>query len=442
MGERTRLIVVAAVFLLGMVALAQTVSRLPARSSPQHAALKSAMAGSAEAPVEAAPTVQDTAAPTPTPQSLVPTLAPETLAMTPTVAALAEDLPVAAESQQPASPEAEAEPAAQVPVTMTAAASAVAEPASLTAALASRLGVGVPIGSAPFTAGIAARLGLGWYLNWSTQVEPLDVDGLEFVQIILNRGDDYQPNRAQLAAVLAANPGSLWLIGNEPDVPWQDNKTPEHYARIYHELYTFIKTLDPTAQVAIGAISQVTPLRLLYLERILAAYEEFYGRPMPVDVWNIHAFILREERDSWGVSIPRGFEDVDQGMLWEIEDHVDMALFRQQIIDFRRWMARRGERDKPLIVSEYGVLMPEGYGFPPETVAAFMEATFDYLLAASDQEIGYPADDNRLVQRLAWYSFSDTAYPTGNLVEPGSNDLTLVGQAFADYAARLRGGTP
>ena len=30
---------------------------------------------------------------------------------------------------------------------------------------------------------------------------------------------------------------------------------------------------------------------------------------MPVDVWNVHNFVLREERGSWGVDIPPGIPD-------------------------------------------------------------------------------------------------------------------------------------
>jgi hypothetical protein len=168
----------------------------------------------------------------------------------------------------------------------------------------------------------------------------------------------------------------------------------------------------------------------------MAAYERLYGQPMPVDTWNIHAFVLREERDSWGVSIPPGLA-MDQGMLWEIEDHHDLALFRQQIVDFRRWMEAHGQRNKPLIVSEYGILMPESYGFPPEAVARYMTETFDYLLNAQDPQLGYPADDNRLVQKLCWYSLSDTEYPTGNLIDPVTGEMTVVGQAFSDYAATI-----
>jgi hypothetical protein len=169
---------------------------------------------------------------------------------------------------------------------------------------------------------------------------------------------------------------------------------------------------------------------------VLAAYQRRYEQPMPVDVWNVHAFILREERDSWGVSIPPGF-DVDQGMLWEIEDHANLDLFKQQIVDFRRWMVKHGQREKPLLVTEFGILMPEDYGFPPDAVRRFMIDTFDFMLNASDPEIGLSTDDNRLVQRFSWFSLAELAYPTGNLVDPQTGELTPLGQAFAEYAEEL-----
>lgn len=305
----------------------------------------------------------------------------------------------------------------------------------------SRLGVGVPrnVTDFQFDAAMARQLGMGWYLDWHIDATPVITDGLEFVQLYAMRRFNLPLRRDRIAEALAANPGALWLAGNEPDVIWQDNQTPEQYAQLYHQLYTFVKTLDPSAQVAIAGVTQVTPLRLQYLEEVLAAYQRLYGQEMPVDVWNIHAFILREERDSWGVSIPPGI-DVDQGMLWEIEDHDNLDLFRQQIVDFRRWMVKQGQRDKPLIVSEYGILMPTEYGFPPERVASFMTETFDFLLNAADPDIGYPADGNRLVQRLTWYSLSDTVYPTSNLVDPKTGELTLLGQTFANYAASLAEG--
>ena len=276
----------------------------------------------------------------------------------------------------------------------------------------------------------------GWYLNW--RVDPRPEPSVRFAQMVRVGGEDgFYPPLNTIRRAARANPGSLWLIGNEPDVKWQDNVTPEQYATVYEELYAAIKAADPSAQVALGGVSQPTPLRLAYLDRVLDAYRAEFGAEMPVDVWNVHAFILREERGSWGVDIPPGM-DVAQGELYEIADHNDMAIFRQQIIDFRRWMAERGLRDKPLIVSEYGILMPASYGFPPEVVSDFLVDTFDFFLTARDPALGYPADDNRLVQAFNWYNVADKVYPTSNLFDPETRNVSLVGETFKAYVSGLR----
>jgi hypothetical protein len=159
---------------------------------------------------------------------------------------------------------------------------------------------------------------------------------------------------------------------------------------------------------------------------------------MPVDIWSVHNSILREERGSWGVDIPPGL-GADTGQLYEIEDNDRLDIFQGQLIDFRVWMRDRGYQDRPLYLTEFSILMPAEYGFPPERVAAFMTGAFDYLLSAADGSLGYPADGNRLVQRWAWYSVADLDepdhYPTGNLFDPVTKEMTAVGWAFADYVA-------
>ena len=90
--------------------------------------------------------------------------------------------------------------------------------------LRNRLGVGIAQGVTDWTfdEAMAQRLGMGWYLDWHVQAKPVRSDGLEFVQMVRVRGSSFSPSRAEIAMALAANPGSLWLIGNEPDVLWQD----------------------------------------------------------------------------------------------------------------------------------------------------------------------------------------------------------------------------
>jgi hypothetical protein len=127
--------------------------------------------------------------------------------------------------------------------------------------------------------------------------------------------------------------------------------------------------------------------------------------------------------------------DGEQGMLYEIEDHDNMEIFDQNLRDFRRWMAERGYGDKPLVVSEYGILMPSDYGFPEEDVITFMTATLDYFREARGGD-GFAPDDGRLVQWWFWYSlFEDQLYPTGNLWDPDNGRLTPLGAAWSAYIA-------
>ncbi len=295
-----------------------------------------------------------------------------------------------------------------------------------------RWGVGVVI--RPISRYPVAALRLGWYLDWRARMNPPRPEGVEYVQMVRLKGGTLRPDAATVAAIARAHPGSLWLIGNEPDVKWQDNVEPAAYARLYHEAYSTIKAADPTARVAIGGVSQPTPLRMRYLEAVLTAYREQFGAAMPVDVWNVHNFILREERGSWGVDIPPGLPD-DRGALYEIDDSGNLAIFRQQIWDFRRWMAAQGYGGWPLIVSEYGIPMPEDYGFPPERVVAFLRETFAFFLTAADPALGDPADGYRLVQRWCWYSLDDTTYPTGRLFDPQTGEMTAVGEGWKALVA-------
>lgn len=284
-----------------------------------------------------------------------------------------------------------------------------------------------------------AGLPFGVYFDWEMQLNPIPAGTAEFWQMIRMNELGIRHEWEEIAQVAEANPGSVWIIGNEPDIAWQDNTTAEKYAELYHDAYTFIKETDPTARIAVAGVGQPTPLRLAYLDIVLATYEQSYGELMPVDIWTIHNFILREERESWGVGIPPGFiqesgEPVSEGILYEIADHNDLTVFRQNLFNFRQWMAERGYRDRPLAVTEFGILMPGDFGFPPSVVAEFLTGTFDFLVQATDDTIGYPADGNRLVQWAFWYSVYDPQeFPTGNLYEPESAELTALGEIYTDY---------
>ena len=307
-------------------------------------------------------------------------------------------------------------------------------------AASDRFGVAVNRGLGPAETYDVAQIRSGWYVDWGTQLAPVYPAGMDYFQMVTTSGDTFTPDEATLAAIAAANPGMSWIIGNEPDCIWQGNSTPDQYARVYHRLYTFLKAHDPSCRVAIGGIVQATPLRLQWLDAVLSAYQAKYGGPLPADFYNIHAFILREERSAWGCDVPPGLA-VSHGELWQVEDHDRMDLFVAQIVRFRQWMRDHGERSKELIVSEYGILMPDDLGFDEGRVQAFMRSTFDYFLTATSPEVGCPTDGNRLVQRWAWYSLNDKRFEGhtthSHLFDPTTKQITGLGQGYAAYAAPL-----
>lgn len=239
--------------------------------------------------------------------------------------------------------------------------------------------------------------------------------------------------------------GQLYAVGNEMDGDLfrtqLDVDEAEDYAQVYHELYVTIKELDPTSIVMIGGIIQPSPARLQYLDMVLSAYEDRYGAQLPTDAWNIHNIILREgPAGVWGAGIPLGV-DVEVGLFYEIQDHGRIDIFRQNIVDFRLWMRDNGYRQTPLIITEYGLLFPEAYGFTESRVVQFMEDSFDYMMTASDPDLGYSADDDKLVQMWAWFSIMNQRYTpeervgyNGELFDE-NGDITVYGETFAQYLA-------
>ncbi len=313
-------------------------------------------------------------------------------------------------------------------------------------------------------------LHIGWYSDWRTSATPLTPHGMRYAQIILVRESDYPTNTLELTSTVASAPkGSLWIIGNEPERLTQKalgvvqgSRTPEQYAEIYHDVYNIIKGQDAGSWVAIGGIVQPTPLRLQWLERTLAAYHDRYGSEMPVDVWNIHMQILPEKTGSWGAEIPVGI-DATQGEMFNFSletgfyDNANPVLFRQLVISFREWMKAHGFQNKPLIISEYGVLFPSsyigygaGYGDPnfgDMVLISFIRETFEFMVDARDPSVGYAADDYHLVQQWLWYSINDQPYDfatgkgyNGSLfshVDP--TQMTIFGVAWREYMHTLLG---
>jgi hypothetical protein len=331
-----------------------------------------------------------------------------------------------------------------------------------------RFGLGGPIGSYSVT-----QLNLGWYMNWGTSLNPIQPNGAEYFQVIRLKYSSgavtFNPPTSTLHAIIDQNPGALWLIGNEPDSPYQDNLRPDDYAQGYHDVYTLIKTRDPSARAGAGNIVQPTPLRMQYLDRVLQAYQQRYPQPLPADVWSIHSYILRElspydpeacltidpntgqcspgPLSVWGANIPPGIT-ATRGMLYEFSDMFKVSTFQQRLIDFRQWMRDRGYQQTPLYITEYGTLFPyppyldftylDELGVPMTEARTmlFMTTTFDVLQNLASSATGFAADGHHLVQRWLWYSVDDPRFG-GLLFDPTTHVRRPLGDVFAEYTAAL-----
>ncbi|HEY1408332.1 MAG TPA: hypothetical protein VF434_05280 [Promineifilum sp.] len=359
-------------------------------------------------------------------------------------------------------------------------------------------------------------LDAGWYINFSAQPWTGDVKSASFAPVI-RISQDRGPNGERLPTykiepplafkytdangnvknglgnMLANNPGNYWIIGNEVDVnnDTQDNTMPQVYARAYHEAYHFIKQADPTAKVANAGLSMITPARLQYMTIVWDTYKALYGVDMPVDIWNMHLYILSERlyntanTDSDGkialgtdpaIAIMSsgavlsncpapGAADIPandpRSDVYCRTEHDSVRIFTSQITAMRQWMKARGQQNKPLIISEYSLLYPYIGGLPnggceflqdehqkcfsPERVTKFLNDTIAFMEETKDPNLGYPADENRLVQQWLWYSIVTEAEWTGgpsNLIvreytnyTPGDDAaLTMMGEAFQQQA--------
>lgn len=275
----------------------------------------------------------------------------------------------------------------------------------------------------------AKQLNAQWYYDWSTKNIPVNKQ-LEYWQTIRVNQNGYSPSKENIIQITKHHKGYTWIIGNEPDNQHQDNTTPEKYAELYHELYYLIKKSDKKAKIAIGGVSQATPIRMAYLDEVLKTYEQLYHEKMPVDWWNVHGYVLREEKDAWGVGLPVGITS-EEGILYDIEHHGAIDTFQNNIIGFRKWMKVNGYQETPLVVTEFGILFGDELGYSDEIIADYLSQTCTWLLTYRDQQLGYSVDDFRLVQKFAWFSLSDPNFPAANLANLDNKTLTTVGEAFS-----------
>jgi hypothetical protein len=228
--------------------------------------------------------------------------------------------------------------------------------------------------------------------------------------------------------------------------------------------------------VANAGLVEVTTGRLQYLYMVWDAYKNAYGTTMPVDVWNMHIYVLPEANHAGtaaneiaNVAKGTSLSLAKRESTYIVGDtqwcflvayvctaaHDNIVEFGKQVVAMRTWMQLHDQQSKPLILSEFGLLYPyqpannplgcwvyDEYGqcFPPQRAANFLVTSFNYLDSTTDANLGDPLDNNRLVQQWLWYSLngqggagsiSDLVAPTVPLA------FTVVGQALRNTALAM-----
>ncbi|MCO5186753.1 MAG: hypothetical protein M9918_00890 [Anaerolineae bacterium] len=326
------------------------------------------------------------------------------------------------------------------------------------------------------------ELGAGWYLDFYASPTIVPTNGAEYAHGIRVSQDKTDTGvylstyrisppltDGGLGQVIDDHPGGLYLIGNEPDrgpdpgslIRKQDDTFPEIYAQAYHDAYYYIKERDPSAEVAIAGLVQVTPGRLQYLDIVWDTYRDLYGHPMPVDVFNMHLYVL-SETDRYGnpndtANVALGTDpalgkrsgtasECSLDQVYCIAEHDNIDRFAEQVVAMREWMKAHGQQNKPLILSEfsslYSPLKADGdpfldeYGnqFTIARIKEFMDATVDYMSNTTDPNLGYEYDDYRLVQQWMWFSMHSERTGWGsNLLQSDKSTLNWLGQTYRDH---------
>ncbi len=146
------------------------------------------------------------------------------------------------------------------------------------------------------------------------------------------------------ALVRATPAGSYWQVGNEPNVPGQDEAAPEEYARQYETIRGVIREIDPTARLVGPNI-----LNWNYTcngcpgyaqgdgwtAKMIAAFQAQTGREIDFEVWSIHTY----------------------GLNWA---KLPLADYRQdvaQTVALREYLRTLpNQAGKPIWITEYGVI--------------------------------------------------------------------------------------
>jgi hypothetical protein len=238
---------------------------------------------------------------------------------------------------------------------------------------------------------------------------------------------------AELARRAASAPGGVWLIGNEPNVPGQDDVSPEAFADFLAQVASAVRQVDPTA-VLVGpnvlnwektctACPGYTQGRG-WAEAFLASYVERYG-PLPLDAWGMHTYSLD----------------------WDRTPLADAAADQAQLVAARNWLDAK-ELNLPIWLTEFGIIWGfEGVEWLQQPDGSYVaeprgELRMDRMVEYLDQMFGWLTGPGAAARVERWYLYATAPPPEPwastmggiALLDPNSLALTQFGERYRAWA--------
>lgn len=254
----------------------------------------------------------------------------------------------------------------------------------------------------------------GWYHNWSDNPN-LFTDAqrpnrlpsqVEFLALF----GGYNPEPIDCtdtvkSRIRALKDRSYVVIGNE--IGFDDKADPTSYAIKYHSWYECIKSVNSSIKVAVGA-NAFLPDKFVYWADKVKEWKvdnDPKGRwntTTPISYMNYLKYVRDDYKALYGVDLKQDYYMIH---LYPNHDYHDVAAIQNSIREFRKYMKGLGHQKLDLFVKEMGILdnAQKDVAKNADTLKKILELLNNPQAGATDPQLGNPNDNNRLVQRWAWF---------------------------------------